>query len=345
VTLKSEILDQPTVLSRLLRESMGEARRIGGEIGRRDFDFAFLAARGSSDNAGLYAKYLWGLHNHLPVALAAPSMFSLYQSPPALTRALVVGISQSGQSPDIVGVVQEGRRQGAPTLAVTDDPGSPLAEAADFVLFTDTGTEKSIAATKTYTAQLLAIAMISVGLQGSSERLEELNRVPELLTEVLGTDELIEQAAAHYRDIQHCVVLGRGYDYATAHEWSLKLKELTYVLAAPYSSADFLHGPVAILEKGFPVLAVAPLGHVYQDMLRLLKNLVDTRAVKLLVVSNADDALALAEAPLRIPLDLPQWISPIVTAVPAQLFSYHLARAKGLDVEHPRGLQKVTRTW
>jgi glucosamine--fructose-6-phosphate aminotransferase (isomerizing) len=345
VTLKSEILDQPTVLSRLLRESMGEARRIGGELGRRDFDFAFLAARGSSDNAGLYAKYLWGLHNHLPVALAAPSMFSLYQSPPALKRALVVGISQSGQSPDIVGVVQEGRRQGAPTLAVTDDPGSPLAEAADFVLFTDTGTEKSIAATKTYTAQLVAIAMISIGLLGSPERLEELNRVPELLAQVLATDGLIEQAAAHFRDIQHCVVLGRGYDYATAHEWSLKLKELTYVVAAPYSSADFLHGPVAILEKGFPVLAVAPLGDAYQDMLRLLKNLVDTHEVRLLVVSNADEALELAEAPLRIPLDLPQWISPIVTAVPAQLFSYHLARAKGLDVEHPRGLQKVTRTW
>jgi len=345
VTLKSEILDQPTVLSRLLRESMGEARRIGGELGRRDFDFAFLAARGSSDNAGLYAKYLWGLHNHLPVALAAPSMFSLYQSPPSLKRALVVGISQSGQSPDIVGVVQEGRRQGAPTLAVTDDPGSPLAEAAEFVLFTDTGTEKSIAATKTYTAQLLTIAMISVGLLGSPERLEELNRAPELLTQVLGTDGLIEQAAAHFRDIQHCVVLGRGYDYATAHEWSLKLKELTYVVAAPYSSADFLHGPVAILEKGFPVLAVAPLGHPYQDMLRLLKDLVDTREVRLLVVSNADEALGLAEAPLRIPLDLPQWISPMVTAVPAQLFSYHLARAKGLDVEHPRGLEKVTRTW
>ena len=345
MTLKSEILDQPAVLSRLLRESMGEARRIGGEIGRRDIDFAFLAARGSSDNAGLYAKYLWGLHNHLPVALAAPSMFSLYQSPPALKRALVVGISQSGQSPDIVGVVQEGRRQGAPTLAVTDDPGSPLAEAAEFVLYTDTGNEKSIAATKTYTAQLVAIAMISIGLQGSAERLEELHRVPELITQVLGTDGLIEQAAAHYRDMQHCVVLGRGYDYATAHEWSLKLKELTYVVAAPYSSADFLHGPVAILEKGFPVLAVAPLGDAYQDMLRLLKNLVDTHEVRLLVVSNADEALELAEAPLRIPLDLPQWISPIVTAVPAQLFSYHLARAKGLDVEHPRGLQKVTRTW
>jgi glucosamine--fructose-6-phosphate aminotransferase (isomerizing) len=345
VTLISEILDQPTVLSRLLQDSMGEARRIGREVGRRDVDFAFLAARGSSDNAGLYAKYLWGLHNRLAVALAAPSMFSLYQSPPVLERALVVGISQSGQSPDIVGVVQEGRRQGAPTLAITNDPGSPLAEAAEFVLFTDTGTEKSIAATKTYTAQLLAIAMISVGLRENTERLEELQRVPELVTQVLGADERIEQAAARHRDMQHCVVLGRGYDYATAHEWSLKLKELTYVLAAPYSSADFLHGPVAVLESGFRVLAVAPLGQVYQDMLRLLKDLVDRQAVRLLVLSNADEALALAEEPLTIPPDLPQWISPIVTAVPAQLFSYHLARAKGLDVEHPRGLRKVTRTW
>jgi glucosamine--fructose-6-phosphate aminotransferase (isomerizing) len=345
VTLKSEILDQPAVLRRLLREHMPEAQRIAAAVARREFDFAFLAARGSSDNAGLYAKYLWGIHNHLPVALAAPSMFSLYQSPPLLKRALVVGISQSGQSPDIVGVIQEGRRQGAPTLAVTDDPGSPLAEAAEFVLYTDTGRERSVAATKTYTAQLLALAMVSVGLRGSAERLEELHRLPDLLTQVLDMDEVVEQAAAAYREMKHCVVLGRGYDYATAHEWALKLKELTYVLAAPYSSADFLHGPVAILEQGFPVLALAPLGGVYPDIVGLLKDLVDRRGVRLLVVSNSDEALALAETPLRLPAELPPWISPIVTVVPAQLFSYHLARAKGLDVEHPRSLQKVTRTW
>ena len=157
-------------------------------------------------------------------------------------------------------------------------------------------------------------------------------------------DEVTEQAAAAYREMKHCVVLGRGYDYATAHEWALKLKELTYVVAAPYSTADFLHGPVAILDQGFPVLAVAPLGGVYPDMFGLLKDLVDKRGVRLLVVSNADETLALAETPLRLPAELPPWISPMVTVVPAQLFSYHLARAKGLDVEHPRGLQKVTRT-
>jgi len=186
VSLKSEILDQPAVLTRLLANRMDDVRRMAQEIAHRELDFVLLAARGTSDNAGLYAKYVWGIRNRLPVALAAPSMFSVYQSPPLLKHALVVGISQSGQSPDIVNVVQEGRRQGAPTLAITDDPSSPLARTADHVIFTDTGTERSVAATKTYTAQLMAIAMLSVGLRPGGEGQRELDLVPDLVTLRMG---------------------------------------------------------------------------------------------------------------------------------------------------------------
>jgi glutamine---fructose-6-phosphate transaminase (isomerizing) len=345
VTLMSEIYDQPMVLSRLITTQMDNVRWIAQEIRRRKIEFVFLAARGTSDNAGLYAKYLWGIHNQLPVALAAPSMFSVYQAPPSLAHALVVGISQSGQSPDIVNVVQESRRQGVATLAITDHHGSPLAQTADFVVHTDTGTEKSVAATKTYTAELMAIAMLSVGLQGSPERQAELERVPELVSDALRMGSVIEDAAAHYRDMKHCVVLGRGFNYATAHEWSLKLKELAYVVAAPYSTADFMHGPVAILDKDFPVLAVAPEGVVFRDVFDLLRRLSAIGDMNLLVLSNNEEALGLAATPLRIAADVPEWLSPFATIVPAQLFSHHLAVAKGIDVEHPRGLQKVTRTW
>jgi len=345
VSLRSEILDQPAVLARLLATRMDDVRRMVQEVARRDVEFVLIAARGTSDNAGLFAKYLWGIENHLPVALAAPSMFSVYQSPPRLRRALVVGISQSGQSPDIVAVVQEGQRQGAATLAITDDPGSPLAQAAQHVIFTDTGTERSVAATKTYTAQLMAIAMISVGLREGSEGRRELDAVPGLISRALDLEPVVERAAASFREMTQSVVLGRGFNYATAHEWSLKLKELAYVMAAPYSSADFLHGPVAMLDRGFPVLVVAPSGAVLPDLIPLLRELALSRGASLLVISNDREALQLAGTPLAIPVGMPEWLSPLVAIIPAQLFSMHMAAQKGLDVEHPRGLQKVTRTW
>jgi len=343
--LRSEIFEQPEVLARLLNDRMVDVEAIAGAIRDRKVDFVLLAARGTSDNAALYAKYLWGAFNRLPVGMAAPSLFSVYNRPPALRNALVVGISQSGQSPDIVNVISEGRRQGAPTLAITNDPYSPLAAAAELVIDTGAGHEQAVAATKTYTAQLMAIAMLSVALNEDADRRGALPRVPALMEEALATEEKIEQAAASYRDMEQCVVLSRGYEYATAFEWSLKLKELAYVVAEPYSPSDFQHGPVAILSAGFPVLAITPKGAVFPDLLALLSELVDRHKVRLLVLSNDDAALALAERALRLPSDLPEWLSPLVSVVPAQLFCYHLTRAKGYDPEKPRGLTKITRTW
>jgi glucosamine--fructose-6-phosphate aminotransferase (isomerizing) len=344
MSLKSEIFEQPSVLAHLLDNQMEHVQEIARTLRERSIDYIFLAARGTSDNAGLYAKYLWGAFNQMPIALTAPSLFSIYGRPPALRNALVVGISQSGQSPDIVAVVAEGTRQGAPTLVITNDPDSPLAQAAEFVIDIGAGTEKAVAATKTYTAQLLAIAMLSVGVSEDSDRLAALRRVPELVEQALALDATLERAAERYRYMSQCVVLGRGYNYATAYEWSLKLKELAYVVAEPYSSADFQHGPIAIVEHGFPVLAVAPGGAVYADMLALLRHLANERGAELVVISDEDEALALARTPLRLPPDLPEWLSPLVSIVPGQLFSYHLTRAKGLDTETPRGLRKVTQT-
>jgi glucosamine--fructose-6-phosphate aminotransferase (isomerizing) len=279
----------------------------------------------------------------LPVALAAPSLYTLYQTPPTLRGALVVGISQSGQSPDIVSVLADARRQGALTLAITNDLASPLAAEADMVLDVCSGPERAIAATKTYTTQLLSIALLSVEL--SEEEGGTIERVPELVQAVLALDGAIEQAAQRYRYMTQCVVLGRGLNYATAAEWSLKLKELTSVVAEPYSSADFRHGPVAILTRGFPVLAVVPDGPVFEDVLALLRPLVEERGVELVVVSNHPKALALAHTPLGLPPELPEWLSPLVGIVPAQLFCYHLACAMGRDPEAPPGLSKVTKTW
>lgn len=344
MSLIDEIRSQPAALEQMLHQAQPHITQVAEAIRARDIRYVFLAARGTSDNAGLYAKYLWGARNQLPIALAAPSLFSVYASPPALTSALVVGISQSGQSPDIVSVVAEGRRQGALSLAVTNDPGSPLAQAAEYVVDLGVGEEKAVAATKTYTAQLMAIALLSAALTHDSAMLSDLRRVPDLIRETLALDPAIQQIARQYQSMSQCVVLGRGYNYATVFEWTLKLKELANVVAEPYSSADFQHGPIAIVSTGFPVLAVIPDGAVFADVLALSSRLVAERQVSLLVLSNRKEALDLTPTALPLPASLPEYLSPLVSIVPAQLFCYHLTRIKGYNTEKPHGLSKVTLT-
>jgi glucosamine--fructose-6-phosphate aminotransferase (isomerizing) len=328
----------------LLLSQRENVEQIASVIQSHNIQFAFLAARGTSDNAGRYANYLWGAMNGLPLALATPSLFTYYGQPPRLKNALVVGISQSGQSPDIVSVLEEGKRQGNLTLALTNAPDSPLTQTADFVLNIEAGSEQAVAATKTYTTELMAIAMLSAALAGEGARWGELEQVPGWVAEALKQDEALREAAQRYRYMQQCVVLGRGYNYATAFEWALKLKELTYVEAEPYSSADFQHGPVAMVARGFPVMAVVPSGKVFDSMMTLLKHLQDDLLAELVVISNATEALSMAQAPFEIPAEIPEWLSPLVAIVPAQLFSYHLTLAKGYDADQPRTIRKVTET-
>lgn len=235
MTLHSEIHEQPARLANLLSTQRKKIETIAQAIRTRDPQFVFLAARGTSDNAGRYANYLWGARNSLPIALATPSLFTYYQQPPKIQNALVVGISQSGQSPDIVSVLENGKKQGNLTLAITNEPNSPLAKNADFILDIQAGDEKAVAATKTYTSQLMTIAMLSAALSGEKARWDELAQIAEWADTALKRDPKIAQAAQRYRYMQQCVVLGRGYNYATAFEWALKLKELTYVAAGPYS--------------------------------------------------------------------------------------------------------------
>jgi glucosamine--fructose-6-phosphate aminotransferase (isomerizing) len=344
MTLHSEILEQPAVLRNLLANQMSTIQAIVQKISGLDIRYVFLAARGTSDNARRYANYLWGALNRLPIALAAPSLFTFYQQPPALKGALVVGISQSGQSPDIVSVLTEGKRQGCPTLAITNAPDSPAAQAADFVIDIQAGVEAAVAATKTYTAELMAIAMIAVCLQASAERQKELETVPDLIQQMLEQDQIIAQIAQRYRFLQQCVVLGRGYNYSTAFEWSLKLKELAYVEAEPYSSADFQHGPIAMIERGFAVMAVTPGGKVFGTMLDLLRRLVHEHFADLLVISDQAEALSLAQSAIALPRGIPEWLTPLVSIVPAQLLTCHLTAAKGFNTEAPRTIHKVTET-
>jgi len=344
MTIHSEIFEQPERLASLLNNQKQIVLEIAKAIQARNVQYVFLAARGTSDNAGRYANYLWGAYNGLPLALATPSLFTYYQSPPRLQNALVVGVSQSGQSPDIVSVLEEGRKQNCLTIAITNVPDSPLAKAADFVLDIQAGAEKAVAATKTYTTELMAIAMLSAALSNSDAHWKQLASVPKWAELSLALDESIAQMAQRYRYMSQCVVLGRGFNYATAFEWALKLKELTYTIAEPYSSADFQHGPIAMVEGGFPVLAVAPKGRVHASMKEMLTRLRRERNAELVILSDDADTLALAQSPIKLPPQMPEWLTPLVSIIPAQLFACHLTQVKGYDTEAPRNITKVTET-
>jgi glucosamine--fructose-6-phosphate aminotransferase (isomerizing) len=344
MTLHSEIFEQPESLSSLLETQRKSIEKIAESIRQHRIRWVFLAARGTSDNAGRFANYLWGAQNGLPLALATPSLFTYYHQPPNLKDALVVGISQSGQSPDIVSVLAEGRRQGCLTLTITNKLQSPLANSADLVLDIHAGVEKAVAATKTYTNELMAVAMLSVALSENNAGWKDLGKVPGWVLQVLKQDESIARMTERFRYMHQCVVLGRGFNYSTAFEWALKLKELTYVVADAYSSADFRHGPIAMVEGGFPVMAVAPSGKVFDTMLEMLGKLRHEQSAELVVISNEKRALSLAQSPILLPAGMPEWLTPIVAIVPAQLFAANLTRVKGFDPEKPRTIFKVTET-
>lgn len=341
--LKTEILEQPAALRTLLEQERANIESVAAVIRERQPRYIVMVARGSSDNAARYGQYVYGVVNNLPVALATPSLFSIYGDPPQLTDALVIAISQSGQSPDIVSVVDEGRKQGVLTISLTNDANSPLAQASEHVIQLRAGREQAVAATKTYTTSLMALAMLSSAWAGDAERFKQLERVPDFVEQVTAQAPNTVHMAERYRYINACVVLSRGYNYSTAFEVALKMKELTYVLAEPYSSADFKHGPVALVEKGFPVIAFIPEGVVEAELVEFLGRLKDTGA-ELVVASANKDALSLAQTPLPLPVGVPEWVSPIVAVIQGQLFALGLTHAKGFDPDSPRGLNKVTRT-
>ncbi|HHC08705.1 MAG TPA: SIS domain-containing protein [Actinobacteria bacterium] len=340
MTLWEEIHEQPEVLRRVLAGSATQVAAVAAEFERVRPAFVLVAARGTSDNAARYAKYLWGARNRIPVALAAPSLFTAYDAPPRLDGAFVVGISQSGESPDLVAVIDRARTQGRPTVAITAHPDSPLARAAARCIVLDSGEERAVAATKTYTAQLAVIAALSCALRGDGKALEG---IPEAVAEVLDASGSIAAAASIFVEDDFAAVVGRGFNYSTTFEWALKLQELAGILAHPYSAADFEHGPLALVSRGFPVLAVAPLGATHPRLLRLLDRLSGELGARLGIVSDDERTLALGEAAIPVP-SVPEWVSPIVAVVATQLFTHHLTVARGLDPDRPRTIGKVTRT-
>jgi glucosamine--fructose-6-phosphate aminotransferase (isomerizing) len=342
--LEREIHEQPAVLERLLRSQGPVVAELAEKMTARGISHVVIAARGTSDNAGRYAQYLLGAMNGIVVTLAAPSLFTAYQRPPRLGNALVLGISQSGKSPDLAAVLAEARRQGSLTAVLTNTPGSDLAKLGEVVIDLLAGPENAVAATKTYTAELGALAMLSASLAASREMQEVLDRVPEAMALALDTDRAASEAASTLNEARHMAVLGRGFNYATAFELSLKLTELTYTNAVAYSSADFRHGPLAMVEQGFPVLVLAASGALLEDMRSTLALLADRRA-EVLCISDDPSLASNVRLPLTLPRSVPEWLSPLPMIVPGQLLAMHLAALRGYDVDAPRAITKITETY
>jgi len=338
-----EIREQPEVAARLIEQSRAAVDAIGAryrDLRPRGF---VIAARGSSDHAALYAKYLFGRRNRALVALAAPSLFTRYASPPSLDGQCVIGISQSGASPDVLAVLEEAVRQGAMTVAITNEPDSKMASVAHLVLPLQAGPERSVPASKTYTASLLALALISNAIDRDDAFERALAQVPSSLAGALKAEVDLDRLVPALAGTR-AIVLGRGFNFSTAEEIALKLTETSYVLARAWSVADFEHGPIAVVEPGFPVLLVGGGGSVEADLQAICARLVDygCRVIGLFDGSGAPRGL---DAAAVYDSGLPEDLTPLTLAVLGQLLAHRVAVARGVDPDQPRALHKITRTW
>jgi glucosamine--fructose-6-phosphate aminotransferase (isomerizing) len=338
----AEIQQQPTALERTIRREGKRIKQFAAGIEHQRPKLIVLVARGSSDNAALFGRYLLEISTGIPVSLAAPGVHTLYQTRMQLQDALVIGISQSGEGTDVNMVLENSKRSGARTIAITNEADSAMTHIADDTFLIHAGRERSVAATKTYTGQLVIVHMLAAALNGG-KGFAEVEHLPELAAQSLELRPQIETMVERYAFMNQCVVVGRGLNYANAYEFAIKLMETCYVVAERFSSADFLHGPIAMVERGFPAFLFAPPGKTLQGMQDLLAKLT-TLGAETVVISSEKAALKLATRALKIPTRIEEHLTPSPYIIPAQLFAALLAKAKGLSPDSPRSLAKVTKT-
>ncbi len=340
--LEAELREQPEALARLLDRQTPAAREASALFGRPDVRYVLIASRGSSSNVARYAQYLLGRAHRVPVMFATPSLYTIYGQPPRLDGALVVGISQSGASPDVVAVLAEAREQGRPTLALVNDTSSPLARTAEAVLPLEAGAEHAVAATKTYLNSLGAVALLFAEADDAVAR-DELARMPETLAAQIELSRAEPPPLDEYVDAVGLTVVSRGVNYGTGYEIALKIRELSGLVTEAYSPADLMHGPIAAIGPGWPVVVVAPSGPARPSVEEVIVPL-RTRGARLVVVSDVKAALRRAHTKLPLVAGVPEWLSPLTAVVPGQVTALRLTALRGLDLDSPRGLQKVTLT-
>ena len=338
--MAAEIVEQPDVWRRLLSEGRAQFDAVADRIAAYDPSMILFVARGTSDHAALYGKYLTEIIGRRPAGLVSPSTMTAYGARPNLDRVLMVGVSQSGGSPDLVQSLEVAREQGALTLAITNQPGSPLAEAAELEVDVMAGPERAVAATKSYTAQLLALFLIIDRLRGGDGSAAE--PLPTLAEQVIAGDDQVRELAQRYRFVSRLVTTARGYSYATAREAALKLMETSYLGAQAFSGADLLHGPLAMIDPQVPVFTVVGDGVGGEAMQQVLPRLAEVGADVFCVGSPA--AVRAATVGVALPAGASEELSPLLEIIPFQQLALHLAVARGGDPDAPRGLKKITET-
>lgn len=353
-TMRDEIRQQPASIERTLKSEWKQTQKLRAFFENRRPRFIVLAARGTSDNAAQFGRYLIEMTTGIPVSLAAPSIYTLYQARVDLKDSLVVAISQSGESTDTNLVLERAKEAGAITVGITNEPESSLAKLAEYTFLVRAGKEKSVAATKTYSGQLFVFYLLAYAL-GAAIQLDDLKKLPDLAQAALKLESEIAERAERYRFMDHAVVIGRGLNYANSFEYALKLMETCYVVAERFSSADLLHGPIAMLDASFPAFVLAPAGVTWQPIRELTERLISIKAETLLFTDKsnkeAQKVPGLEKRVVTIPVALsrrsalPEEIyTPIPYIIPGQLFAASLADVKGLNPDQPRTLSKVTRT-
>ncbi len=338
----AEIHQQPAAIERTIKRESKKIESFAARLKANRPRLIVLVARGSSDNAALFGRYLIEMTTGIPVSLAAPAVHTLYKTKLDLRDALVIGISQSGEGMDINLTLENSKRCGATTLAITNEAGSAMARLADETFLIHAGRERSVAATKTYTGQLLIFHLLASALSEDKQK-HGIERLPELAAASLTLQSQITDIVERYAFMDQCVVVGRGLNYANAFEFAIKLMETCYVVAERFSSADFLHGPIAMIDSGFPVFVFAPPGPTMTGMREALDK-VNGIGAETIVISSESAALKTASRQIKIPQRISELLSPIPYIIPAQLFAALLAEAKGLSPDQPRSLSKVTKT-
>jgi glucosamine--fructose-6-phosphate aminotransferase (isomerizing) len=343
--MRREIADTPAAIARLLADGGDDLDAAAEAVRRAQPAWVSIVARGTSDHAGIHLRYLIETELGLPAGLAAPSVTTVYGGRIAWRGGLVVAVSQSGRSPDLIAVVEAARAGGALTIAIANDPASPLAAAAEVVVDCRAGEERSVAATKSYVAQLAAGAALVGRLAPGARLADALRRLPAELGAALGAATAAIQDHApivdEFASADRALVVSRGYDHATALEVALKLKETSRLFAEGYSTADLSHGPIVLSGPGVPVLAVRPDGRIAADVDAAISAL-ERVGERPWVVGGA--TVAAAERTIGLPIDLPETLAPLAHVLPGQLLAEAVARRRGYDPDAPPGLSKVTLT-
>jgi glucosamine--fructose-6-phosphate aminotransferase (isomerizing) len=337
-----EIAEQPAALEKTIAEEREKVGRLAQAVRGRDIDLIVLVARGSSDNAALFGRYLLEISTGIPVSLSAPSVHTLYHAKLNLKHALVIGVSQSGEGEDINLVLENARACGAFTIGITNEPASSMVELVDETLLMHGGKERSVAATKTFTGQMMLFYMLASALANRGAAID-YQSIPNLAAQALEQKPAMVELVQRYVFMENCVVVGRGLAYANAYEFALKLMETCYVVAERFSSADFLHGPVAMIERHFPVILFAPPGAMLPGTKDLIDRLRELNADTLVITGDLD-AAAKCTRSIIMSREIDEFLAPIPYIIPAQMFAALLAEAKGLNPDQPRSLSKVTHT-